>query len=193
MGEQKLIQTPKSGRLSFPALFTPRSFQEGVPPKYGVQVLLKKGDPEVEKFVKELQAVMQATVVEKWPDPKKRPTKLMSGLKDGDTLEFEQGGLKKEQYPEYEGHYIVTANSKKKVVVVDARVDPITEEEEVYGGCYGRIQFSVYANDKGKYGVFFGLRGVQKLADGESFGGGSAKFEPSEDAPQEASNTSFMD
>jgi hypothetical protein len=187
------VTSPK-GRLSFPNLFVPKAFQEGQEAKYGCQLLLKKGEPAVEAFIKQLKDVMQFAVVEKWPDPKKRPTKLMSGLKDGDTWEFDQGGLKKDKYPEYAGHYVISANGKKKPLVVDQQAMPITNDEDVYAGCWIRIQFNAYANDKGKFGVFFGLRGVQKMGDAEAFGGGSAKFDPVEDQSTVAGgeDASFM-
>jgi hypothetical protein len=57
---------------------------------------------------------------------------------------------------------------------VDAAVQPIMEEGEFYAGCYARATISPYAYDKaGNRGVAFGLRNIQKIADGEPFSGKS--------------------
>jgi hypothetical protein len=63
-------------------------------------------------------------------------------------------------------------STKQKPGVVDEKVQPIVEEGEIYGGCYVRASLSVYAYDQsGNKGVSFGLRNIQKVGDGEAFGG----------------------
>jgi hypothetical protein len=178
MSEKTIIKlvTPK-GRVSFPTLFTPKATGKNGSgtPQWSVQILLKKGDAEAEKFIKELQAAMKLAVTTKWPDEAKRPRKLASALKDGDTWEGEDGFLKKEKYAEVAGHWVINANNKKrKPKVVDADVSEILDPEEVYSGCWGRASFQVYAYENEKNGVGFSLQNFQKQDDGERFGGGGS-------------------
>lgn len=183
MSEKTIIKlvTPK-GRVSFPTLFTPKSTGKNGSgePQYSIQLLLKKGDAEAEKFVKELRAAMTLAVNTKWPEEAKRPKKLASALKDGDTWEGEDGFLKKDKYAEVAGCWVINANNKKrKPKVVDQDVSEILDPEEVYSGCYGRISFQVYAYDNEKKGVGFSLQNFQKMGDGERFGG--AGSDPKDD------------
>ena len=57
--------------------------------------------------------------------------------------------------------------------IVDQNVQPITDESQVYSGCYGRVSVNFYAfNTNGNRGVAAGLGNIQKLRDGEALGGG---------------------
>ena len=79
-----------------------------------------------------------------------------------------------EKNPEYKGCYFVNCNSGQKPGVVDAQLNPIMDKSEVYSGCYARASINFYAfNVDGNKGIASGLNNVQKLADGERFGGGS--------------------
>ncbi len=58
--------------------------------------------------------------------------------------------------------------------LVDASLQAIIEPSEFYAGCYARATINAYAYDRnGNRGVAFGLRNIQKIKDGDSFGGGS--------------------
>lgn len=67
----------------------------------------------------------------------------------------------------------VTAKANRKPVIVYADKTPMTEETELYSGCYGRavINFFVYEN-MGRIGISAGLNGLMKLEDGEPLSGG---------------------
>jgi hypothetical protein len=50
---------------------------------------------------------------------------------------------------------------------------PITDETEVYSGCYARVSIKFYAfNTNGNKGIACGHGNIQKTRDGESLGGG---------------------
>lgn len=52
--------------------------------------------------------------------------------------------------------------------VVDANIQPILQQSEIYSGMYGRANVSFFPyNASGKKGIGCGLNGVQKLRDGE--------------------------
>lgn len=74
-------------------------------------------------------------------------------------------------FPENEvfiGSYFINATSKDAPQVVDAKVQPIVNEEDVYSGCYGRISVTFYPyNVNGNIGIGAGLGNIQKIRDGE--------------------------
>ena len=77
---------------------------------------------------------------------------------------------------EYEGYedgaVLIRASSKLKPGVVDATVQPVIDESEIYPGCYARATIRAYAYDvSGNRGVAFGLQNLQKLRDGDPLGG----------------------
>lgn len=157
----KLI-TPEA-RLSFPALFTPRAPMEGSPgePKYGCTLLFPKTAD-----LSALKAAASAAVKEKWPNG--APKGLRSPFRDGDEKDLDG----------YAGCIFINVTSKQKPGVVDESLQPIIEAGGIYAGCYVRASVRAYAYEKaGNRGVAFGLNNIQKLRDGEPFGGGPSKAE----------------
>jgi len=70
--------------------------------------------------------------------------------------------------------------------VVDKNLNAILDPDEVYSGCYGRVNVNFYPYDwNGTRGIAAGLNHVQKLADGERLGGGGPTVEKAfaEDIP----------
>lgn len=180
MTKPKVKFVTPEGRVCFPHIFTPNAFQ-GQTPKYSVQILLPKGNQKVEAFIAELKQAVISAVNEKWPNVETRPTRPNLSLKDGDTWTFEDGRLKKDTYPEIIGHWVVLANSIQKPTAVDQNVKPIMNDHDLYAGCWARISFNVFAYDKVKKGVGFGLQNIQKIRDDDSFAGRSRAeddFEP---------------
>jgi len=168
--ERKKCMTPKF-RVSFPAVFQPKSFQDQ-PEKYSIVMLFdKKTD------LKELKRAAANAAIEKWGPKEKWPKSLRMPFRDGDEKTDLQG---------YEGTIFVSASSKQRPGVIDAKKQPITEEDQsFYAGCYARATLIAFAYDKaGNKGVSFSLQNIQKLADGESFSGRKAaedEFEEVED------------
>ncbi len=150
-------------RLSYVHLFQPREGQDGGEPKYSVCVLIPKTDKAtLDKVKAAIEAAKQAGAAKFGG---KIPAGLKNPLRDGDT---ERDG------PEYKGHYFINASSKQKPGVVDAQLNAVLDQQEVYSGCFGRVSLNFYAyNTNGNKGVGAGLQNVQKLADGEPLSGRS--------------------
>jgi hypothetical protein len=188
--EQKsfTVTTPK-GILSFPHLFEKYGL-EGQEEKWSAQLLLKKGEKEVEDFIVRLKTICKELIADTWPDATKRPKNISLALKDGDTWQGEDGNLKKDKYPEFEGHYIVTCSNKtRRPGVYDLDRSPITDPELIYAGCMGHLSFNATTYNNVKKGVGFWLRGFMKVAEGDPLSGGTATlsdFDDVKNAPASA-------
>lgn len=161
-------------RVSFPFAFRPqKAMQEGAEPKYSVVMLFKKGEN-----LDALKKAAKEAAVEKWgADQSKWPKNLRLPFRDQGEKEFEG----------YEaGAICVTATSRQKPGLVNAKNEDIINEADFYAGCYARASVRAFAYDKaGNRGVAFGLQNIQKLRDGEPLGGRvkpQDEFEPVSDA-----------
>jgi len=153
------VTTPKF-RVSFPNVFKPMSFEDQEP-KYRLVMLFDK-----QADLTELKKLAAKAIENKWPSKDKRPIKLRSPFRDGDTEKPDIDG--------YPGHIFISASSKLKPGIVDRNLNPILSEDDFYAGCYARATLTAYAYDaKGNRGVAFGLQNIQKLEDGEPFSGRS--------------------
>lgn len=153
-------------RLSYVNLFQPRASQQGGEPKYSVTILLPKSDVATYQRIQQaIQAAYEKGVTEKWNGA--RPP-LKTTIRDGDGVRpnGEPFG------PECKGHWVFTATSKQKPEVVDANLNPIIDQSQVYSGVYGRVHLNFFAySHSGNRGVSAGLGPVQILRDGDPLGG----------------------
>lgn len=149
-------------RVSFPAVFRPDSFGDG-DPKFRITMLFPKGAD-----LGKLKKAVKATAIERWGD--KLPEKLRSPFRDGSEKEHLDG---------YEaGVTFVPATSDVQPNVCDRNKEEILSARDFYAGCYARAILVPFAYDtKGNKGVSFGLRDVQKIRDGDPFGGGGSMKE----------------
>lgn len=157
--EKKKVMTPEF-RLSFPALFKPKAFEQQEP-KFSIVMLFDKKKADLTKMK---QAVAFAAS-EKWGAKEKWPKNLRLPFRDGDEKEDMEG---------YKGHTFVSASSKQKPGLVDyPDRNPIDEtDNKAYAGCYARATLIAFAYDKrGNRGVSFSLQNVQILRDGKPFSG----------------------
>ena len=173
--------TTGAGIISFPRVFpgTAGKKDDGSP-SYDIQILIPKTDKDsVRAILRAIKEVGEA----KWGDNWR---KVRTPLRDGDKEKgelTEDGTTKEEKYPERLGHYFINARSTKPVAVVDRKRVPIVNSDELYGGCKGKIAITFYPySTSGNHGVGVGLDGVQKISDGESFGGGRPSVENMFDA-----------
>lgn len=175
---KKVDLTTSIGTLSFPHLFKSQAENnknDKGEPVYDVQFIIPKSDREgVKAILRAIQEVGKA----KWGDNWK---KVRTPLRDGDKEKgelTEDGTTKGEKYPERLGCYFLNARSYRAVGVVDRQRNPIVDENDVYGGCKGKIAVTFYPySQSGNHGIGVGLNGVQKISDGESFGGGRPSME----------------
>lgn len=179
--KEKKCMTPEF-RVSFPQVFEPKAFQ-GQEPKYSVVMLFdKKTD------LKALKDAAFNAAKEMWGEKAKWPKNFKMPFRDGDEKADQLG---------YAGKIFVTATSKKRPGVVNQKLDDIVNKEEFYAGCYARAVLIAFAYSKaGNAGVSFALQHVQKLRDGEKFGGGKAardEFSVVDDGSEDAGNYSDDD
>jgi hypothetical protein len=166
-------------RVSFPSVFTARAVVEGQDKKFSIAMLFPKvftpewcaqfkTTPEEQTRLLNAmkQAVNEAAKAKFGPEPAKWPKGLLSPWHDG--------AKETKDYDGYDQNTIwCSASSKIKPGLVDAKMNPIIEPNEFYGGCYARATVTVFDYDNVKKGVSFGLRNIQKVKDGEPFGGAS--------------------
>ena len=102
-----------------------------------------------------------------------------------------KGALWTDNNPSVKGMIFIRSWSKNAPGIVDCTgKHPITQHDEIYGGCYCRAQLNAYAYEQaGQRGVNFGLIHIQKIKDGEPFGNRSKPedaFAPVENAATES-------
>ncbi len=184
------VTTPKF-RVSFPAVFAPKSYKGGKL-TYSIVMLFDK-KLVAEGKLNDLQNLIKASALDKWGEVPPSVIEM-----DEDTCPFNDGD--KKSYDGYEGTYHVRAASMYKPAVVDtgdARkgIEPqaILDEQEIYAGCYARASVTAFTWEAmGRKGVSFGLQNIQKLADGEPFSGRgdpTADFDPIVPEEIEVANT----
>lgn len=161
--ESKKVKTPEF-RLSFPAIFKPKAFEQQEP-KFSIVMLFDKKKADLAGLKKAVAYAAQ----EKWGAKEKWPKNLRLPFRDGDEKEDMEG---------YKGHTYVSASSKQAPQIVDykgpgVRPEPIMESDgKAYAGCYARATLIAFAYDKaGNKGVSFSLQNVQILRDGKPFSG----------------------
>lgn len=156
-------------RFSYAHVFEPKAIQPGQDEKYSVALLIDKDDDVTLKRINDaVEEAIEEGIGKKFEG--KKPAKLKLPLRDGD-----------EERPDdenYKNCYFVNANSKDRPQVVDAKVQPIIDQDEFYSGCYGRASITFYPfNTNGNKGIACGLQNVQKLRDGDKLTSGTTAAE----------------
>ena len=150
-------------RLSYANVWAPKSIN-GSDEKYSVSIIIPKSDTETIGLIN--KAIDQAINdgIAKFGGKKPNKATLKLPLRDGDVEKDDEA---------YEDAYFINCNSKTAPQIVDLNGMPITDETEVYSGCYARVSINFYAfNTNGNKGIACGLGNIQKTGDGESLGGG---------------------
>ena len=148
-------------RFSYLHCWEPDAINGGEP-KYSVSAIIPKSEP---KTIEQINAALEQAkndAVSKWGG--KIPANLKLPLRDGD--------IDRPEDEAYAGCYFFNANSRQAPEIVDAQVQPILNQSEVYSGCYGRISVTFYGfSANGNRGIAAGLGNIQKLRDGDPLGG----------------------
>jgi hypothetical protein len=151
-------------RFSYLHCWEPAAAVNGSDPKYSVSAIIDKKDTKTINAIKAAIEQAKKDSVSKWGG--KVPANLHLPLRDGD--------IDRPNDEAYAGCYFFNANSRQAPQVVDAKVQPILDQSEVYSGCYGKISVTFYGyNSNGSRGIAAGLGNIQKLRDGECLGGRS--------------------
>ena len=159
--KKRRVITPEF-RLSYPNLFKAVPGPQGGEAKFSAALLFDAGTD-----LATLKAAAIFAAREKWgakADDMIRGGKLRLPFRD----DWEEKG-----YPE--GTIFMNVRTNNKPGVVSNRQDPdtkrpipITDESEIYPGCYGRASLTAFAYDTaGNKGVSFALNNFQKLRDGD--------------------------
>lgn len=160
------VLTGKECRLSYAHVWEPSSINGGNP-KYSACVCIPKTDTvTVEKIRKAIEKAYHDGESKLKGNGKSVPP--MSAIK----LPLRDGDLERPDDPAFAGMWFVNANSDKAPGIVDRTSSPILDQSEVYSGCYCRFSLSFFAfNSNGNRGVACRLNNLQKVRDGERFGG----------------------
>lgn len=162
------VRTGFNTRLSYFHGWQPTSINGG-PERYGTTVLIPKDDTETINAINNAidAAIAQGAYKFGGKTPNKASLKLP--LRDGDIERDDEA---------YQGHYFLNANSRTAPQIVDRDIKPITDQDEVYSGCYARVSLNFYTyNVNGNRGVAVGLGNIQKIRDGVPLDGRSSAKE----------------
>ena len=173
-------------RLSYCHLFTPEAVSDGSEKKYSVALLIPKSNTKlVEEIKAGIKAAFQAGIASKFGGKQPAPGTWKNPLRDGDA--------ERPDDETYAGTYFINATSRTKPGIVkivkmngEKKLVEVTDEDEVYSGCYGVASVNFFAfNNAGNKGVAAGLNNVLKTKDGDYLGGRtSAQSEFGEDLDQ---------
>ena len=169
MSTQVITKTPV--RLSYCYLNKPRANDDGTPGKYGAMLIIPKSDTAT---VKQINDAIETARKEGAAKGIRNAKNFPSPLRDGDGQK-PRGG---EYGPECKGCWVLNSSSKRQPKVVDRRVQPILDPDEIYSGMWAIVDinfacFAVQANS----GISCYLNNVQKIRDDEPLGGSAARPE----------------
>lgn len=137
------------------------STQYGGVQKYSVSAIVSKDDIETIEIIENAINYVKEQSIQKWGG--RIPANLRTPLHDGDE--------EKPDNPVFHNCYYINAKSKDAPQIVDKNVKPITNQTEIYSGCYGKISVTFYGyNYSGTKGIAAWLGNIQKIKDGEPFG-----------------------
>ena len=162
-------------RLSYVHVFKPYSSMPGQDPKFSLVALLPKSNVKAKAQIDAaIEAARQIGLQSKWNG--QAPAILANTVHDGDGVK--QNG---ETYgEECRGHWVINcnANPDHPPRVVDAQLQPVINESEIYSGIYGWININFYPYFfSGKKGIGCGLNHVMKTRDGQPLGGSAPSVE----------------
>ena len=115
-------------RFSYLHCWEPDAINGGEP-KYSVSAIIPKSDTKTIEQIKAAIEQAKKDSVSKWGG--KIPANLKLPLRDGD--------IDRPEDEAYAGCYFFNANSRQAPEIVDAQVQPILNQSEVYSGCYGSV------------------------------------------------------
>lgn len=160
-------------RLSYCHLFTPEAIAEGGDKKYSVSLIIPKSNTRLVETVKAtINAAFKQGLASRFGG--KTPAAWKNPLRDGD--------IERPDDDAYAGSYFINATSRTKPGIVkrmtvggETKLVEVTNEEEIYSGCYGYVSVNFFPfSNVGNKGVACGLNNVLKTRDGEFLGGRSS-------------------
>lgn len=179
MADRIFVKTPVF-RGSFVNLVTARANKgddgEEGDPKFGLMIVLDRGDSKTKMFINELNAAIIAACKDKFGKAPTRKNKLGKTVPNADLLKHfpirkGEGVGDGEQFA---GMWCIRASTRFKPPFIDKTGEKLESEDELYSGAHYRVKVSVWAWDskKGGKGVSVSLETGVKVKDDDKFGGG---------------------
>lgn len=171
MKQKKATRVIIPCRISYAKIWAPNINEDGSKGKYSVALLIdKKNTKTIDAIKKAIEAAKIEGKTQLANSKGIVPSNIKVPLRDGDDGDIDDEA--------YEGKYFLNAASKQKPQIVDRQVEPITDESEVYSGCYCNVSVNFYAfNVNTNKGIAAGLGNIQKVKDGERLAGGASADE----------------
>ena len=179
------IVTPKA-RLSYPSLFAPDTGGQYSDDKYKATLLMDTGT--VGEEIKNLQRAVLKVAKEAFGEETKLADIAHPFRKGNEKLTDDDSVA-----PGYQDMIYIIPKSKYRPDVVDGSLKN-AEETDVYAGCFVRASVYPYSYVSGNNkGVTFRLGNVQKVSDGEPFGGTGSKAADDFDAVSDVNESEAFD
>ncbi|MBO5638264.1 MAG: DUF2815 family protein, partial [Oscillospiraceae bacterium] len=140
-------------------------------PKYSCTILIPKTDTATKADIDaSMKAAYEAAVTNDWKGA--RPQLRNALIYDGDGVRNDGTPFG----PECKGHWVMTANSKRKPQVVHiSNLKAELAPQDIYSGMYARVTVNFFAfSVNGNRGIGCGLGNVLKIRDGEPLSGGAS-------------------
>ena len=203
MPENTQVELKIYGRLSFVSVHKPKEGKNDsgqITQNFCSHVLFKESDhpgfqlpPGIVYGAGAIQAVKDAqrkVAQSAWPNNWEA---VMQQLAHQDRLALHDGMAKAADYPEYAGHFYVSANGKKRPTLmrtIGQQNVPVVETDNlIYGGCWAVLHVAIYPQGADGRPSDFGKRvnaqimGVHWVKHDEAFGGGGRVAAPEEFVP----------
>lgn len=167
-------------RLAFARLFEPKLNQSKTAEEYSACLIMDPDEPSTQALIDAVEQI----ATDKWG------TKAPAMLERGKLRHpIHEGDTDMEDDPAFEGKLYVNAKSRRQPQIVDRKVQPIIDQDEIFSGCYCNVSISVYAYDVPENkGVGIGLNNIQLVRKGERLSGApnaEEEFEVLDDEPEE--------
>jgi len=146
-------------RFAYLNCWTPSSKYNGMQ-KYSLSAIIDKSDNETINMIEDAIETVRNESLQLWGG--RIPMHLKLPLHDGDEEKPDNSVFKHSLF--------INAKSKEAPQIVDNNVQPITNQSDLYPGCYGKVSITLYGyNYNGAKGIAAWLGNIQKIKDGEPF------------------------
>lgn len=157
----------KNVRISYAHIWEPHSIEGEDKKKFSASLIVSKND---KAQIKAINAAIEAAKEMGKTNKSKWKGKIPANLR----ISFRDGDVDRPEDEAYENAYFINANSNTRPGVVNKKLEPIMDQDEVYSGCFAAVSITFYPYDTPKSGIAAGLNHIMKLKDGEPLGGRSS-------------------
>jgi hypothetical protein len=181
MTEHTPLRTPECMLGHFPKIFEKGLANDRGDSYYETDLLFSPDAQKTAEYAR-LQQAAASAVQEEWKGSP--PANLRNPFRAAGEKRREKDNSQYYPDAQFAGWKLLRVKTKNPPGVVstkagaDGKPLKITDETEIYGGCFVRCTVNPFAYSvKGNAGVSFWLNNVQKLRDGDALGSGGARAE----------------